>query len=40
MTHEESQWLIRHKKRSQQDFGLILMGSALCVVAVIAYILY
>jgi hypothetical protein len=40
MTHEESQWLISRKKRSEREFGLILIFSALCAGAIIAYVLY
>lgn len=40
MTQEESQWLVSLKKRSARDFSLILIFSALCAGALIAYVLY
>jgi hypothetical protein len=37
MTYDESQQLIRRKKREERDFGLVLIFASLCVAAIIAY---
>jgi hypothetical protein len=40
MTYEESQQLIRRKKREERDFSLVLIVVSLCVGVIVAYGLY
>jgi len=37
MTHEDSNWIIRRKKRKEQELGFMLVIALLCMSALFAY---